>query len=142
MKERVVKNSANVDVPAYGMGNLSGLHFLVLFPDDWDGSLLPDFVYGDSQWANELSMYDAPTITELCDWGVVFLRAAGMMYGMTGEEVDSIDELGGYWSKTPYEDEEYPDDFAYFMYFVEDDAGVDPINKGMKLSVRLVRPAN
>ena len=67
-------------------------------------------------------------VTFSTDYGSVFFPAAGLNGG------DSAGDEGDYWSG-----ESYSDSKAYFLYFDENDANVNPNNVNNKYSVRLVR---
>ena len=83
--------------PLIGWGIVNGVKGLLILPDNWDGSMDPEFVYNSSEWANEYDETTTPRWSAMEAYGVVFLPAAGYREGTTVYEAGT---KGYYWSTT------------------------------------------
>ena len=83
---------------SYGYGRVAGVKGLVVLPDNWNGAIHPDFIYGVSDGnTNTYSSSTTPDWETMEKAGVVFLPAAG--YGYDGY-VDDVGDYGCYWSSS------------------------------------------
>ncbi|MBO7418061.1 MAG: hypothetical protein J6U14_03895 [Bacteroidaceae bacterium] len=74
-----------------------GVKGLILFPDNWDGSLYRTIIYGnDSNGGYSSNIFDAEKWSEFEDAGCVFLPAAHVR---SGTSLDYLNQ-GHYWSGT------------------------------------------
>ena len=81
--------------PLIGWGIVNGVKGLLILPDNWDGSMDPEFVYNSSAWANEYDETTTPRWSAMEAYGVAFFPCAGYRDGTT---VTYAGERGGYWS--------------------------------------------
>ena len=82
-------------VPKIGYGKVMGVNGLLILPDNWDGSLDPNFTYAYSDYANEYDEDSSPRWSAMEAYGVVFLPAAGFRDGTT---VSNVGTRGYYWA--------------------------------------------
>jgi len=81
----------------YGQGVVNGVKGALILPDDWDGSVCPDFDYDASSFANVFNADSTPTWAQMEEAGVVFLPAAG---SRLGTNLDKVNTQGYYWFST------------------------------------------
>ena len=106
------------DKDAWGMAIVKNVKGLIILPDNWNGAIDPNFVYGDDYGGNN-EYGDNTTIkwSEMEAAGVVFLPANGFIEST----VQEVNEGGCYWAST-YKgeviiDENHKSTSAYCMYF-------------------------
>ncbi len=115
---------------------VDGNNGMLVFPDDWDGSV--SFNNPDHYSANFAdNAVGAADWTVLQEAGVVFLPAAGIR--VEGTQIAYIHSGGVYWASNPNSE-----DMAYTMYFFYEgkDRDIDANNREYGASVRLVRNIN
>ena len=104
---------------------------MILMPDGWTANGV-SLTIGTGFGTNDINTTNLATLE---GQGCVFLPAAG---GRNGSSVNSVDELGLYWSSTAYDET-----MAYMVFF--HGGGVIPANRNIRClgySVRLVKNAN
>ena len=120
------------------MNNVRGL---VLLPDNWNGAIDPDFVYGDD---GELSNnYSIQEWLEMESAGVVFLPASGYME-LPVEEGDhlcisDVNLLGCYWSSTYTTMSGQTSAYCMGFYYYDQETDVYNDYTYFSSSVRLIR---
>lgn len=84
---------------SFGTGEVNGINGLVLLPDNWDGSVCPNFTYGQSSWSNIFSESTETKWSDMEAVGCVFLPAAGIRNHITGI-IGVVGSSGFYWTTT------------------------------------------
>ena len=118
----------------YGTATVNNVHGLIILPDDWNEPNL-SFTSGTKGWEN--NVYSTAEWKELEYEGAVFLPAAGSRvrsYGGDGFYMDEVQSYGFYWSATA---DDY--NYAYYLYFLSDEASVSFFDRDSGYSVRLVK---
>lgn len=117
------------------------IYGLILLPDEWKApsGLSLDCSEEADYWSN---IYDASEWAKLEAAGAVFLPAAGYRYAKEEYEQYELDEMGTYWTSTPYSDE--PTVFYTFFIMEEREeyayaVGETAMGYGVGCSVRLVQ---
>lgn len=105
------------DKDAWGMAIVNNVKGLIILPDNWNGAIDPNFVYGDDDSGNN-EYGDNTTIkwSEMEAAGVVFLPANGYIE----TTVQEVNEGGCYWASTYFGEVTYQghkSTSAYCMYF-------------------------
>ncbi len=118
--------------------NGNEIYGIILLPDEWEtpSGLSLDCSEEADYWSN---IYDTSEWSKLEAAGAVFLPAAGYRYA---KEEYELDEMGTYWTSTPYSDE--PTLFYTFSVMEEREEYAYAIGEtasgyGMGCSVRLVQ---
>ena len=130
---RKVTVNGSKKVP-YGKAVVMGVKGFILLPDNWNGNMHPNFVYGKSAWANVYNSTTTPSWAEMETAGVVFMPAAGYREGTT---VGQINEQGAYWTANSGTDQSS----ACMFFFDQSEEGVNNVPRNIGMSVRLVRNA-
>ena len=119
-----------------GVAQVNGVNGLIFLPDTW---VCPEGItfksgfhssYGVDYYA-VYQTFTAEQWSKLESAGAVFLPAAGFRYG---SDVRGVQDAGYYWSAT-----EFNSNYAYFLNFFSDKAGVYDSNRYRGQSVRLVK---
>ncbi len=112
-----------------GLATVNGVHGLVLLPDNWDGTGLPDFNPSLVSWmSNE---YTQAQWAEIESSGAVFLPIAGRR---DVKQVENVTEKGFYWSASSN------DNTTALCFMINETAvGASPTPSKYGCSVRLVR---
>jgi len=86
----------------YGQGIVAGVRGLILLPDDWNGSVCPNFRYGASDYVNSFTSATTPAWSDMETAGAVFLPAAGVrVNNYIDNNLNNHGFYGLYWPSTP-----------------------------------------
>ena len=119
-----------------GVAQVNGVNGLIFLPDNWTCPAGVTFKsgYHSSYGVDYYAAYQTFTAeqwSKLESAGAVFLPAAGYRYG---SYVCVVQSIGDYWSAS-----EYNNYYAYYLYFLSDEANMEYNNRYNGLSVRLVK---
>ena len=129
-----------------GLAQVCGVNGLILLPDNWvcpkNLTFYPGFFgfEGEEYFARQQS-YNTTQWLKMEKSGAVFLPAAGDREYETC--ISSVQERGGYWTSSCYEDEYYGklEDVAEVLMFSSNEIGYNPavVDRAFGFSVRLVK---
>lgn len=129
-----------------GLAQVCGVNGLILLPDNWvcpkNLTFYPGFFgfEGEEYFAKQQS-YNTTQWLKMEKSGAVFLPAAGDREYETC--ISSVQELGGYWTSSCFEDEYYGklEDVAEVLVFSSNEIGYNPavVDRAFGFSVRLVK---
>lgn len=129
-----------------GLAQVCGVNGLILLPDNWvcpkNLTFYPGFFgfEGEEYFAQQQS-YNTTQWLKMEKSGAVFLPAAGDREYETC--ISSVQELGGYWTSSCFEDEYYGklEDVAEILVFSSNVIGYNPavFDRAFGFSVRLVK---
>lgn len=150
LKTRIAQNMpAGHRITLCGRARVNGVNGLVILPDDWDGSVDPDFedscpsymehepsgFYGyqgctlDASYCNVYTESTAVKWSDMEAAGAVFLPAAGAYFDESYFDIPAGLECPG-------------QDYHYWEYIIIGNSDPQPFTDPMRYSVRLVRDAN
>lgn len=96
-------NVGGSEKTSFGRGTVNGIKGLIILPDNWDGSVCPSFLYGNSKnWNNTFTESSSPRWSDMEKAGCAFLPAAGWR---EGKYVQNVGTNGNYWSSSSSDSE-------------------------------------
>ena len=114
----VLNRIVAINKSSWGVASVNNVNGLLLLPDNWNGALDSDFVYGnESGLINTYSESTTPKWSEMEAAGVVFLPACGYVeHEDTGSYITGFGVSGCYWAST-YADMYQGNTESYSLFF-------------------------